>query len=103
MKSWQMRRKTSLGVRRFLHGDDRERAARFKLIPGIAKGTWIIKQSVGNTPVLLGRKLRTSYFRCVFDSFFAGACSLLLMLLLLIISTRHTEALTNSASVSIAL
>jgi len=25
-----------------------------KLIPGIAEGSWVIKQSVGNTPVLLG-------------------------------------------------
>ncbi len=36
----------------------------FKIIPRIAEGSWVIKQSVGqNTPVLLGRKLTTKYFR----------------------------------------
>jgi hypothetical protein len=42
---------------------DRHRNARFKLIPNISKGSWIIKQSVGTTPVILGQKLRTKYFR----------------------------------------
>jgi hypothetical protein len=36
----------------------------FKLIPHIADGSWVIKQSVGTTPVLLGNKLQTKYFRC---------------------------------------
>ena len=53
----------STWVRRFLRGDDEERANRFKLIPTVAKGSWIIKQSVGHTPVLLGHKLKTQYFR----------------------------------------
>jgi hypothetical protein len=34
----------------------------FKLIPHIADGSWVIKQSVGTTPVLLGNKLTTKYF-----------------------------------------
>lgn len=42
---------------------DKHRNARFKLIPNISKGSWIIKQSVGTTPVILGQKLRTKYFR----------------------------------------
>lgn len=33
------------------------------MIPNISKGSWIIKQSVGTTPVLLGQKLKTKYFR----------------------------------------
>lgn len=41
---------------------DKHRNARFKLIPNISKGSWIIKQSVGTTPVILGQKLRTKYF-----------------------------------------
>ena len=53
---------------RFLSGDgpeaDRNCSARFKLIPSVVQGSWIIKQAVGNTPVLLGTKLDTKYFRC---------------------------------------
>ena len=52
---------------RFLAGDDEAATSRrdrtFKLIPSVVKGSWVIKQSVGHTPVLLGRKLKTSYFR----------------------------------------
>lgn len=48
-------------------GDSPEAVARrngaFKLIPHIVQGSWIVKQSVGETPVLLGRKLTTQYFR----------------------------------------
>ena len=35
----------------------------FKLIPSVVKGSWVIKQAVGNTPVLLGKKLTTRYYR----------------------------------------
>ena len=52
---------------RFLAGDDKEaelrRSSMFKLIPSVVKGSWVIKQAVGNTPVLLGKKLTTKYFR----------------------------------------
>lgn len=51
----------------FLSGDgleaDKIRNTRFKLIPNISQGSWIIKQSVGTTPVILGQKLRTQYYR----------------------------------------
>lgn len=54
---------------RFLAGDDREAEQRrhrsFKLIPSVVHGSWVIKQSVGNTPVMLGKKLTTKYFRWV--------------------------------------
>lgn len=50
----------------FLDGDDEEanrrRNTRFKLIPRISKGSWVIKQSVGTTPVILGTKLSTKYY-----------------------------------------
>lgn len=46
---------------RFLHGTDEERNGMFKLIPHCAKGSWVVSQSVGTTPVILGRKLATSY------------------------------------------
>jgi len=47
---------------RFLHGDDDERSSLFKMIPRIAEGSWVVRQSVGTTPVIVGRKLTTSYF-----------------------------------------
>jgi hypothetical protein len=31
------------------------------MIPRIAEGSWVVKQSVGTTPVIVGRKLKTSY------------------------------------------
>ena len=53
---------------RFLSGEgdaaDKNCGNRFKLIPSVVKGSWVIKQAVGNTPVLLGNKLDTKYFRC---------------------------------------
>lgn len=52
-----------LGVARFLAGTDEQRNGKFKLIPRIAEGSWVIKQSVGTTPVILGRKLTASYHR----------------------------------------
>lgn len=33
----------------------------FKFIPHIAEGSWVIKQSVGKTPVIMGSKLGLSY------------------------------------------
>ncbi len=52
-----------LGVARFLAATDDVRNGKFKLIPRIAEGSWVIKQSVGTTPVILGRKLTTQYHR----------------------------------------
>ncbi|KAL4450695.1 hypothetical protein ABPG77_001051 [Micractinium sp. CCAP 211/92] len=55
------------GLTEFLEGDgkeaDAQRNKRFKLIPNIPKGSWIIRQSVGTTPVILGQKLTTKYAR----------------------------------------
>lgn len=42
---------------------DNRRNTIFKLIPSVVKGSWVIKQSVGHTPVLLGKKLVTEYHR----------------------------------------
>ena len=47
----------------FLDGDDEFRHGRFKLIPSIVKGNFIVKQAVGNTPAVMGRKLRQPYYR----------------------------------------
>ena len=54
---------------RFLAGGDspeaqERRNSTFKLIPRVTEGSWIVKQSVGTTPCLMGRKLHTRYHRC---------------------------------------
>lgn len=54
---------------RFLEGDlndpaaNRKRHNMLKLIPSVPQGSWIIKQAVGSTPVLLGNKISTTYHR----------------------------------------
>jgi hypothetical protein len=45
----------------FVRGDDHYRNASFKLIPHIAKGSWIVKQSVGKTACLIGEALEITY------------------------------------------
>ncbi|GMH36538.1 hypothetical protein BSKO_04406 [Bryopsis sp. KO-2023] len=52
-----------VALMRFVSGDDGFRNDTFKLIPHIVKGSWIIRQSVGSTPVLLGNKLKQYYHR----------------------------------------
>ncbi|KAK8612268.1 hypothetical protein V6N13_092386 [Hibiscus sabdariffa] len=47
---------------KFINGDDAFRNSRFKLIPYISKGSWIVKQSVGKKACLLGQALDTHYF-----------------------------------------
>lgn len=48
--------------KRFLNGDDAFRKSRFKLIPGIPEGPWVVKKSVGAKPVILSHGLEVSYF-----------------------------------------
>lgn len=47
----------------FVKGDDAYRNSRFKIIPHIAKGSWIVKQSVGKTACLVGQALEINYPR----------------------------------------
>ncbi|KAL9675083.1 hypothetical protein QQ045_003283 [Rhodiola kirilowii] len=47
----------------FVNGDDAFRNSRFKLIPCIAKGPWIVKQTVRNRACLVGQQLHINYFR----------------------------------------
>eukprot|EP01018_Ginkgo_biloba_P002076 Gb_38419 [translate_table: standard] len=47
---------------KFVKGDDSFRNSRFKLIPYISKGSWIVKQSVGKTACLVGQALEINYF-----------------------------------------
>ena len=46
---------------RFIVSDDEYRNARFKLIPSMVEGPWVVKTAVGNKPVILGRKLTQRY------------------------------------------
>ncbi|KAJ1409220.1 START-like domain superfamily [Sesbania bispinosa] len=46
----------------FIKGDDAFRNSRFKLIPYISKGSWIVKQSVGKKACLVGQALEIHYF-----------------------------------------
>uniref|UniRef100_A0A6S8KGU1 Protein ENHANCED DISEASE RESISTANCE 2 C-terminal domain-containing protein n=1 Tax=Dunaliella tertiolecta TaxID=3047 RepID=A0A6S8KGU1_DUNTE len=48
-------------LHKFVHGSDETRNKMLKLIPHIANGSWLIKQSVGTTPVILGKALKTTY------------------------------------------
>lgn len=47
----------------FVDGDNTFRNSRFKLIPYISKGSWIVKQSVGKKACLVGQALEVNYFR----------------------------------------
>lgn len=49
-------------LERFVKGDDAYRNSRFKLIPYISKGSWIVKQSVGKKACLVGQALNINYF-----------------------------------------
>ncbi|XP_073040663.1 protein ENHANCED DISEASE RESISTANCE 2-like isoform X2 [Primulina eburnea] len=50
-------------LERFVNDDDAFRNSRFKLIPYISKGSWIVKQSVGKKACLIGQVLEINYFR----------------------------------------
>ncbi|XP_027348093.1 protein ENHANCED DISEASE RESISTANCE 2-like [Abrus precatorius] len=50
-------------LQRFVDGDDAYRNSRFKLIPHISKGPWVVKQSVGKKACLVGQALKIHYFR----------------------------------------
>jgi hypothetical protein len=48
-------------LHRFLNGTSATRNLMLKLIPHIADGSWVIKQSVGTMPVITGKALKTTY------------------------------------------
>ncbi|KAG8057836.1 hypothetical protein GUJ93_ZPchr0002g23580 [Zizania palustris] len=50
-------------LQRLFDGDDEFRNSRLKLIPSVPKGSWIVRQSVGSTPCLLGKAVDCSYIR----------------------------------------
>ncbi|GIM10649.1 hypothetical protein Vretimale_14246 [Volvox reticuliferus] len=48
-------------LHKFVYGSDETRNKILKLVPHIANGSWMIKQSVGTTPVIIGKALKTTY------------------------------------------
>ncbi|XP_059628320.1 protein ENHANCED DISEASE RESISTANCE 2-like [Cornus florida] len=50
-------------LERFVNGDNAYRNSRFKLIPYISKGSWLVKQSVGKKACLVGQALEVNYAR----------------------------------------
>jgi hypothetical protein len=50
-------------LQRFVDGDDEFRNSRLKLIPSVPQGSWIVRQSVGSSPCLLGKAVDCNYIR----------------------------------------
>ncbi|KAG8087564.1 hypothetical protein GUJ93_ZPchr0010g9380 [Zizania palustris] len=48
---------------RFINGSDAFRDARFKLIPSIVEGYWMVKRAVGTKACLLGKAVACNYLR----------------------------------------
>ncbi|KAL7222162.1 hypothetical protein ACSBR1_023969 [Camellia fascicularis] len=48
-------------LQRFVDGDDEFCNSRLKIIPSVPKGSWIVRQSVGSTPCLLGKAFDCNY------------------------------------------
>ncbi|ONM04504.1 Protein ENHANCED DISEASE RESISTANCE 2 [Zea mays] len=48
---------------RFIDGTDAYRDARFKLIPSIVEGYWMVKRAVGTKACLLGKAVTCNYLR----------------------------------------
>jgi len=46
---------------RFLKGSEQYRHQRFKFIPRIVEGNWMVQKAVGTTPAILGTKMTQSY------------------------------------------
>ena len=50
-------------LHRFLEENDSWRNERFKLLPHIVEGSYLIKKMVGMTPCLIGKKGESHYYR----------------------------------------
>jgi len=50
-------------LERFVNGTDAFRNKRFKLLPNIVEGPWLVQQAVGSRPALLGKTLRQRFHR----------------------------------------
>jgi len=50
-------------ITNFVNGDDEYRSNRWKFIPRMIEGNFIVKRTVGETPAIIGKKLTHSYYR----------------------------------------
>ncbi|XP_030535297.1 protein ENHANCED DISEASE RESISTANCE 2 isoform X2 [Rhodamnia argentea] len=50
-------------LQRFVDGDDEFRNSRLKTITSVSKGSWIVRQSIGSNPSLLGKVVDCNYIR----------------------------------------
>lgn len=50
-------------LHKFWNGTDQERNSMMKMVPHIAQGSWVVKQSVGTVPVIVGTRLQCKYFK----------------------------------------
>jgi hypothetical protein len=48
-------------LERFLEGSDELRSNTVKVIPKVTEGPWLVRKAVGQTPAILGRKLKCAY------------------------------------------
>lgn len=48
-------------LERFLDASTKERNEIIKIIPKVSEGPWIVKKAVGQTPAIIGRKLKVDY------------------------------------------
>ena len=59
----------------FINGDDEYRNSRWKLIPRMVEGNWVVKKAIGeNTPAIIGKKLTHSYYKGPNNSYFEITC-----------------------------
>jgi hypothetical protein len=47
----------------FIDGDEAYRNNRFKLIPTIVEGNYLVRKAVGSKPAILGTKLKQHYYK----------------------------------------
>jgi len=47
----------------FMNGDDAYRNSRFKIIPNVVAGSYLAKRGIGSTPAIIGKKIKTEYFK----------------------------------------
>jgi len=50
-------------MKSFVSCDDKYRNSRFKLIPNVSTGPWIVQSSVGRKPLIVGGALRVDYHK----------------------------------------
>ena len=48
-------------LERFCSGSDAFRNARFKILPNVSQGSWLVKNGVGSRPAILGRSLKQRF------------------------------------------